>query len=422
MSPGRAPLPFFAAALVLSAAYVAALCAQRTDVFVASRDHSAINYTKGPTDNRVDALNRGIEDGRIHLTFDQATGYLRSTLDALGVPVESQVAVFAQNSFQAPHISMTNPRVLYFNDAVAVGYVRGGELLEVATHDPRQGVVFYTLDQKRGEPQFKRSETCLACHLSWTTLGVPGLFVLSTQTVPEDKNAYASGFTSDHRAPFSDRWGGWYLTGHLGSIRHLGNRPVSTASTTADLRPEALELKSLDSQFDTAGYLTGRSDVVALMALEHQTHATNLITRLGWEARLAAAETPTNDARVREAAADLVDYFLFVDEAPLPDKVEGTSGFAEKFTARGPVDKTGRTLRQLDLGRRLMRYPCSYMIYSDAFEALPASAKTLAYQRFWQVLSGKDTNRRYARLSATDLRDVIDILRDTKKDLPEYFH
>ena len=157
------------------------------------------------------------------------------------------------------------------------------------------------------------------------------------------------------------------------------------------------------------------------MVLEHQTHATNLITRLGWEARLAAAETPTTDARVREAAVNLVDYFLFVDEAPLPDKVEGTSGFAEKFTARGPVDKTGRTLRQLDLGRRLMRYPCSYMIYSDAFEALPGSAKTLAYRRLWEVLSGKDTNRRYTRLSAADRRDVIDILRDTKKDLPEYF-
>jgi hypothetical protein len=433
--------------LAFGALYAAAVSAQRTDAFVVSRDHPAIDYTKGPTKERLGDLNRRLREGTARLTFDPATGYLRSTLEALQIPVESQVAVFAQNAFQADLIGLKNPRTVFFNDAVAVGYVRGGRVLEVAAHDPRQGIIFYTLDQKATDaPQFTRNDNCLACHLSWTTLGVPGLFVLSMQTLPEDKNAYASGFASDHRTTFDTRWGGWYVTGSLGALRHIGNKPVSTASTPDAVPAEARELKSLSTQFDTTGYLSSYSDVAALMVLEHQTHMANLIIRMGWEARLVSYEQPgadlkvgaaleqaggtlgragatleKNQARLQEAATDLVDYMLFVYEVPLPDKVRGSSGFAETFGALGPADDKGRSLRQLDLDRRLMRYPCSYMIYSDAFDALPESAKSLVYRRLWQVLSGQDKDARYARLSAVDRRAIVEILRGTKKDLPDYF-
>jgi hypothetical protein len=422
--------------LAVTALYAAAISAQRTDAFVVSRDHPAIDYTKGPVTDRVADLNRRLRDGAARLAFDGATGYLRSTLEALHLPVESQVAVFAQNAFQADLIGLKNPRTLFFNDAVAVGYVRGGKVLEVAAHDPRQGIIFYTLDQTATDvPQFTRNDNCLACHLSWTTLGVPGLFVLSMQTLPDDKNAYASGFASDHRTTFDTRWGGWYVTGSLGTVRHIGNKPVSTASTADAVPAEARELKSLATQFDTTGYLSSNSDVAALMVLEHQTHMVNLIIRMGWESRLASYQPPGGDvtfekpgatpgktqARLQQAATDLVDYLLFVYEVPLPDKVRGSSGFAEIFGALGPSDDKGRSLRQLDLDRWLMKYPCSYMIYSDAFDALPEPAKDLVYRRLWQVLSGQDTDARYARLSPTDRRAIIDILRGTKKDLPDYF-
>ena len=426
---GRFPLLL---ALAVALYGSSALRAQRTDAFVEPRDHPAIAYSRGETADVVDALNRRLERGDVRLRFDSATGYLPSVLEALDVPVESQVALFDQNSFQAPEISMANPRALYFNDAVAVGYVRGGALLEVAALDPRQGVIFYALDQKPVErPRFTRNDDCLACHLSWTTLGVPGLFVLSMQTVPEDTHAYASGFASDHRTAFDERWGGWYVTGSLGGIRHLGNRPISTASTPEAVHAEARELASLAGAIDTSGYLTPYSDVAALMVLEHQTHMTNLIVRLGWEARVAVygrgesgadGPLPPNvRARLDEAASDLVDYLLFAYEAPLPAAVMGSSGFAEKFAARGPFDRQGRSLRQLDLTRRLLRYPCSYMIYSAAFEALPAVAKNLVYRRLWRVLSGADQDARYRRLSPADRRAISEILVDTKKDLPEYF-
>jgi len=116
-----------------------------------------------------------------------------------------------------------------------------------------------------------------------------------------------------------------------------------------------------------------------------------------------------------------VDYMLFVDEAPLPNTIVGSSGFSERMSALGPRDRRGRSLYQLDLTRRLMKYPCSYVIYSPAFDALPALAKVPIYRRMWQVLSGEAREPRYRSLSRADREAVVAILKDTKPDLPGYF-
>ena len=406
-------------ALLLAAVSIIAADAQFADSFVASRDVPQIAYSSGPVENRVSALNDRLRDGQVHLTFDERSGYLRAILDALQVPVESQVATFAKNSFQADLIDRRNPRALYFSDDVAVGWVRGADLLEVAVHDPKQGGIFYTLNQKTSaRPELKREDGCLACHLSWDTLGVPGFFFMSTLTVPDDPHIYATGFSSDSRKSFDTRWGGWYVTGDIGSLIHMGNVPVSNTDKPA--RADARALKSLESEFDTAGFPVHTSDVAALMVLDHQAHMMNLITRTGWEARLAANGDPKQLARVDEAAVDLVDYLLFVYEAPLTSPVHGTSGFAEKFAARGPRDAQGRSLRQLDLTRRLLKYPCSYMIYSDAFDAMPTLAKQAVYRRLWRVLSAEEHGEPYSHLTPGDRRAIVEILRATKKDLPEY--
>jgi len=410
----------FVSALVVAIAAIVVIDAQFADSFVASRDVPEIAYSKAPVANRVSELAERLSDGRARLTFDERSGYLRSVLDELQVPVESQVATFSKNSFQADLIDRRNPRTLYFSDDVAVGWVRGADLLEIAAHDPKQGGVFYTLEQKpAARPALKREDSCLACHLSWDTLGVPGFFFMSTLTVPDDPHTYASGFSSDSRKNFDTRWGGWYVTGDIGSLIHMGNVPVSNTDKPA--RAEARTLKSLSSEFDTRGFPTQTSDVVSLMVLDHQAHMMNLITRTGWEARLAVSGDPKQIARVDEAAVDLVDYLLFVYEAPLTSPVRGTSGFAEKFAARGPTDGQGRSLRQLDLTRRLLKYPCSYMIYSAAFDAMPARAKDAVYRRLWRVLSGQEHGEPYSHLAAADRRAIVEILRATKKDLPEYF-
>jgi hypothetical protein len=420
VSDGRARGTTIPAVIVLAAAAVAAVSAQFSDSFVASRDNPAIAYSTGSVSDRVASLNRRILDGQARLTFDERGGYLGSILDALDVPIESQVATFARNSFQADLIGLENPRTLYFSDSVAVGWVRGADLLEVAAQDPRQGAIFYTIEQKRADrPQFTRNDQCLACHLSWDTLGVPGFFLMSTLTVPDDKNTYASGFSSDHRKDFDTRWGGWYVTGNIGSLVHMGNVPVSRTDQPA--RAGARPLKSLDQRFDIRGFPSHGSDVVALMVLDHQAHMMNLITRTGWEARLAAAGDARQTARVDEAAVDLVDYMLFVYEAPLTGAVRGTSGFAEKFAGLGPVDSHGRSLRQLDLDRRLLKYRCSYMIYAEAFDGMPSLAKGAVYRRLWHVLSGQERSKPYAQISLADRRAIVEILRETKKDLPDYF-
>jgi len=397
-----------------------ALRSQRRDAFVVTRDHPAIGYSSAPVSEAITELNARLASGADTFAFDEKSGYLPAVLRALQLPVSSQALVFSQTSFQAPLINMHNPRAVFFNDTTAVGWVRGGTVLEVATVDPRQGVIFYALDQQRvAKPQFRRDDQCLACHLSWDTLGVPGLLLTSMFPLPDDPNAYANGFTTVQGSPLEQRFGGWWVTGDAGGAPHMGNVPVMPSDKKWKIPTPTRPLTSVEGLFDLAGYPSPYSDVVSQLVLAHQTRMTNLITRTGWEARLAAAQ-PSADAsaRVREAAADLVDYLLFVDEAPLPHPVHGMSGFAEQFAAVGPRDAQGRSLRDFDLQRRLFRYPCSYMIYSKAFDAMPPAAKSAVYARLQVVLAGRDAAPRYRILTPADRRAVLDILRATKPDLP----
>jgi hypothetical protein len=288
-------------------------------------------------------------------------------------------------------------------------------------------VFFYSLAQRSsGRGGRGRHNSCLRCHLTWDTLGVPGLQVLSTFRMSDDPNAYASGIVVDDRSPMRERWGGWYVTGTGGFAPHLGNVPVVVTKAEMEKPPPPTpHLASVAGLVEAGVYPTPFSDIVALMVLAHQTHMTNLITRVGWEARLSAQTQapagPGIPARVREAARDLVDDLLFVDESPLSGRIEGSSGFAEWFSRQGPRDARGRTLHQLDLEHRLLRYRCSYMIYTPAFDALPSAAKDAVYGRLWEVLSGRETSARYAPLARADRQVIIEILRDTKRDLPDYF-
>ena len=388
--------------------------------------HPAIEYYTRPTHDLVAELNRHLADGDVRVNFDEGTGYLRSVLDALHVPAESQMLVMSKTGVQGLYTGPANPRAIFFNDAVTVGYIRGAPLLELAVQDPRQGVVFYTIEQKpRPQPLFERRPACLSCHQNYSTLHVPGLLARSVFMAPDGLPLSQFGsYDADDRTPFRRRWGGWYVTGTHGSMRHIGNAVVTdTEKHEAIVSDSTLHPIPIESVFDARGYPSATSDIAALMVFAHQGHMTNLITRLGWEARIAAHDRRGDvaSAPLRETVNELVDYLLFVDEEPLTAAIAGTSGFAETFSARGPKDSRGRSLRQLGLERRLMRYPCSYMVYSAAFGALPADARDAVYVRMWDILSGRDTSAKYARLSETDRRAVVDILRETLHDLPADF-
>ena len=413
----------------------AVLVGQRPADPVSAR-HPAIEYGKRPTTDRVADLNRRILDGTAHLTFEPAHGYLRSVLDALHVPVESQMLVYSETSLQSERITQATPRALYFNDSVAVGWVQGGDVVEVSAVDPQQGVVFYVLSQTPTQkPRFGASQRCLECHEAASTLGVPGMLAMSMLPMTDDPNEYAVGWSVDQRTPIDDRWGGWFVTGAAAPRRHLGNVPVYHVKKSGVRAAIAPTLTSVAGAVNAAAYLTPYSDVAALMVFTHQTSITNLITRMNWvtrvddydrkagkaPARSSAAKATSDEDPVVRMAAEVVDYMLFIDEAPLTSRIQGSSGFAETFTAAGPRDSKGRSLRDLDLNTRLQKYPCSFMNYSPAFDALPARAKREVYGRLWDVLSGRVQDPAYARLSPADRRAIIEILRDTKKDLPASF-
>jgi hypothetical protein len=136
----------------------------------------------------------------------------------------------------------------------------------------------------------------------------------------------------------------------------------------------------------------------------------NLITRLGWEARAG------NGDQVLRLARDLADYLLFVGEASIDGRIEGNSGFAEVFSAMGPKDSRGRSLRELQLEGRLMKYPLSYTIYTPAFGALPEMAKAAVLSRLREVLGGGDGERKYAHLTPEIRIAILEILVETLPD------
>jgi hypothetical protein len=394
-------------------------------MFQGSPDDPAIAYSTAPLANVVEQLNRRLQDGSAVLAFQGRSGYLQSAIDALQMPIDSQLLVFSNQSLQGRLIGPSSPRALFFNDRAVLAWVRDAELLEVAAHDERAGVVFYTLEQKPAErPVFKRELRCLGCHVTGDTSGVPGLLMFSTR--PETADRATRIASTDHRSPFAERFGGWFVTGGIDATRHLGNR-VPTLESRSSVR-----LDSVTGLFDPDGFRASSSDVAALLTFSHQTQMTNLLTRAAWEARAAdpalhPGDRPTPermalvDALMSGVAEEVVDYLLFVDEAPLPSPLTGRSGFAERMSSQGPRDRQGRSLYELDLRRRLLKYPCSYLIYSPAFAALPPLAKGPIYRRMWQVLSGEARDTRYGSLSIDDRRAVVEILRDTLLDLPAYF-
>ena len=373
-------------------------------------DHPAIAYSTRRTTDVVDALNARVQSGQLTLPFDETTGYLKPVLDALNVGVDSQLVLFSKTSLQSRLIQPRNPRVIYFNDSVIVAWVRGG-FIEIAAHDATQGAVFYrVLRAAAGPPAMFRDNACLQCHNSFATLGVPGFLAKSVPSAV-DGNAlpWLGNYLTDHRSPITERWAGWFVTGKAGVSRHLGNAPIANRNIDDVTIDDAnLNVADLRSRFDTRGYLSPHSDVVALLVFDHQLRMMNLLTRIGWQARTLAHDGQSDAAIVsalRDIAVETVDYMLFVDEARLSG-VNGTSGFAESFSKRGPRDSKGRSLRDLDLKRRLFTYPCSYMIYSEVFERLPATAKRAIYARLWNVLSGADrtpSTRACHRLTAMRL-------------------
>jgi hypothetical protein len=386
-----------------------------------------INYRSENLDDPIARLQKQLDSGEVKLEYEAGRGYLRPVLRALRVPVSSQTLVFSKTSFQFPKISPERPRALYFNDDIYVGRVHDAPSLEFISFDPMQGAIFYILnDQPAEHPRFERAALdCVQCHVAAnSTRGVPGVMLRSVFTSPSGTQAAGTpSYITGQDSALKDRWGGWYVTGSLGKQTHLGNVVLPGGARPEQLdRTSRANLPDLAGLIDTADYLTDYSDIVAHLVLAHQTQMHNLITQTNYQTRLALYAGKDAEAARRQferPAEQLVRYLLFANEAPLEEPVAGTSGFAQEFAARGPRDARGRSLRDFDLQRRIFKYPCSYLIYSEAFDAIPQPAKDYVYRRIFDVLSGREQGPEFASLWAEDRQAILEILVATKPGLPE---
>ena len=400
----------------------------------ASYEREPIDYHNAPVNDPVAQLEAKLDSGQVTLAYDTRHGYLKSVLEQLDIPISSQTLVFSKTSMQLHRISPHRPRAVYFNDDVYVGWCQRGDVLELAATDPMQGAAFYTIKQTRQDkPLITRDQGhCLSCHASGRTQNVPGYLIRSVFASRSGQPNLGSGsFTTSDSSPFDERWGGWYVTGTHGRMRHMGNVYFDEDDEQGD-RDSGANLESLEGLISTSPYLSPHSDLVALMVLEHQTQMHNAIAFANYETREALHQmahmnkllerepnflSESAERRINKAAERVVQQLLMCNEFPLTDPVTGTSEFADEFTASGLRDSQGRSLRQFDLKTRLFRYPCSFLIDSPAFDGLPNQVRDRTVTMLRDVLDGTNRSPEYDHLTPSMRRDITEILRATKPGL-----
>ena len=400
-------------------------------------EKAPINYGQAETHDPVALLSQAIDEGRETLEYSEEHGWLPSVLEKLQVSPDTQTMVFSKTSLQLHKISPRTPRALYFNDDVYVGWCQHGDVVELAATDPEQGAVFYTIDQDPSQPPkiVRDRGQCLTCHATNRTQGVPGYLVRSVYS--DNNGRPRSGtrtYVTDHSTGIDERFGGWYVTGLHGNMRHMGNVFATDRSDPENIDREAgSNRRQLEELFDTTPYLRPTSDIVALMVLEHQTQMHNFIARASFETRIAGyydrginealerpedTVSPSTGRRIAAAGEALVRYMLFADEIKFECPIESVTKFTESFQSPSNPqwhgDAQGRSLRQLELSEHLFKYPCSYLIYTDAFDALPAPMMKYVKERMTEILTAKTTPEGFERLTDADRLAIREILAETK--------
>jgi hypothetical protein len=363
-------------------------------------------------------LQERIGRGEAKLTFESKGGYLRSLLQALGISSASQTLVFSKTSLQIQGIGPRSPRALYFSDTSYVGWVNGGEFLEIASADPVYGMQFYTLkNAPTARPKLVRQTyECLQCHGGTLTDNVPGVVMRSVYPHRDGRPALQLGsYVTTDSSPMKERWGGWYVTGTHGAERHLGNAFVRGEDNLATLDDrDGANVTNLARFFDTDAYLTPHSDLVALLVAEHQMTVQNRLTRASFGVRSALRDmkivhpdrkegeySESCLSRVRSVCEPLVQALFLADEEPLRAPVAGTSRFAAQYERSGP-------LKKLDLKTRLYALRCSPLVLLPALESLPPVGREYLTRRFSQILDGNDEKIKIAEAERAEIRAVLE--------------
>jgi len=385
------------------------------------RDYPVMNYTDAETSDAVSQLFADIAAGRVQLEHRGERGYLESLLALLNIDDSSQLLVFSKTARKSRFVSPDTPRAIYFNDEVYVGYVPETNSLEVAAMDPLLGPVFFDVPQNVERPLVLEHETsrCLRCHdtMSNTGGGTPR-FMTSSRLVDSNGEiaSHEVSVIMQDSTPLRQRWGGWYVTGLHGEQETMGNLMFEgRARSVSELDLLANGNKTdLSTMFNTAPYLTEHSDIVALLVIQHQIEVQNTMTKAAWDYRQLLAEAGNvSTEKVAELAQPVVDVLFMKNEAPLGDRIQGLSGFTKYFQSLGPFDNNSRSLRDLDLNSRVFKYPLSYLIYSDAFAALPEVLHNCIVQAIQQVLTADTDQTEYAHLDAQTRATILEIVNTT---------
>lgn len=397
-------------------------------------EQEPFNYSASAPQDGMSLLEKQISSGELKLGSTERE-VIEALLRRLQIPVESQLLVFSRTSFQREQIRPEHPRALYFNDHCYVGWVPGG-LVEITTLDPVLGPIFYTFApaaaQTNAARHFVRETDCLRCHGGTFIRGIPGLVARSI--FPDEQGDPITRFGSevvDLRTPFTNRWGGWYVTGLEAENPHRGNRLFSGQAD----KSEPTKVTQLTDHFDVKPYLAeGSSDVVTLLVFEQQLTIQNTLTRaslnsrrmLDYQKKLQVAfKTPVTEepeydsvkSVFEHTAQDVVDDLLFKDEAPLPAGIRGSAAFQKAFLANARKTSDGNSLKDLELNRHLFRNRCSYLIYSESFRSLPTPLKRRIYGRLARALRANEPDPRYAYLDSAERGRILSIIRATDPQL-----
>lgn len=381
------------------------------------------NYNEHQPKDRFADLLKKIEKGEFQSDTSSDHAMLRSLLQALKIPVSSQLLLFSASSLQSEIINMRNPRALFFNEDTYVGFVPGG-VLEVASADPEVGPVFYVFDRMQPGgpfPRVQRGTKCFNCHGGTATKRLPGL--IAESLLVSQAGSSLETYRRDeqgHQIPLENRFGGWHLTGK----HHISGHKANVIGFTRNGKSEKMDVVP-GQTWDTAKHLLSTSDILPHLVHEHQIGFENRLVRGIYIVRqlkhdrkgmLGNAEQEEIDAW----AQDFARYVLFADEAKFPrEGIEGDPAYVRDFLEGRVTSKRGLSLKDLDLKTRLFKHRCSFMLYTDTWEHAPKEIKDRVYYRMAEAL--RDAQPSMPHLAAEERRVIREILKETMRDLPAWW-
>lgn len=383
-------------------------------------DQPPHNYWDRPLRDPFTLAKPDFESGARSLDRSSEKAFLQSLLKSLEIPASSQMLLFSTTSLQLSLIRPRNPRALFFNEDVYVGYIPGGRI-EIVSIDPEAGGIFYIFDIPRGESPIRveRSTRCMNCHASDDTRRVPGLTLKSV--VPGPNGGTLKSFRSGllgHEVPFEERFGGWYVTGAGAITNHYGN--VTGSLYQGKLTKYPLQLGA----YPADRYPMPASDILPQLVMEHQAGFVDRAIEATYRTRTALSVgggklNADGSKELEDQAVQLTRYLLFADEARLPASVEGDPAFKSDFLRTRRVSKGGASLKDFDLKSRLFKHRCSYMIYSSVFQGMPVEMKLRVYAKLSAALDTRRPDPAFAYLPAEEKANIHRILKETLNDLPK---